>query len=327
MFAPPAVAGDLVYIGSCSGTFFALDIRTGDPRWTYDVRKDGKQTSFHGAILVEKNAVLFGTDMSCATDAIGHVYAAHPQDGRILWKWRSRTGVSTNLLRTRASVCFGTTFGEWGCLDPRTGALRWKTSPARTTCELPTWADTDGERLFVVMPDGALAALRSSNGAVIWKRSLGGRATTSPIVVKGVVHVGASDNRMYSLKAANGDVLHSVAVDGRPAGRPAMTKDGLLFFIERPSAPKGALVALDAKGAKLRWSRDHARGFASEEPHVWRDEIVTGDCSGAIHAFALADGSPRWQMNVAGCIRSISSAGDALFFGAQEGMVYAAGAE
>lgn len=324
MFVPPAVAGDLVFVGSCSGTFYAIDWRTGRRRWSYDIRKDGKQISFHGAILIDRNTVLFDTDLSCAAGGIGHVYAAERGSGRILWKYRSPVGVSSNLLRTRSSVCFGTMTAEWGCLDPATGAVRWKVAPVgKRPCELPIWADTDGQSLFVISADGAVISLRASDGKVRWTRALGGRATTSPVVTQNVVHVGAGDGRVYSLEATTGRVVHSVPVGGQPVGRPTMGREGLFFLIEKATKPRGLLIMLDRAGKQIKWSREHDRTFASEQPHLWRDVVVSGDCAGVVTAFAVADGKPRWKTEVKGCIRSISSSAELLFLGAQEGMVYA----
>lgn len=94
-------------------------------------------------------------------------------------------------------------------------------------------------------------------------------------------------------------------------------------FAEKPVKPKGLLVMLDRAGTKVEWAREHDRTFASEQPHVWRDVVVAGDCAGGITAFAAADGALRWKTDVTGCIRSIASSGELLFVGAQEGMVYA----
>lgn len=325
MFAPPAVAGNLVFVGSCSGKFYALDWRTGALSWSYDIRQDGKQMSFHGAMFIDKTQVLFGADLSCAADGIGHVYAADRESGRILWKYRSPVGVSSNLVRTHSSLCFGNTAAEWGCLDPTDGGLRWKAGPvaSKSPCEMPMWADTDGERLFVVAADGAVIALRASDGGVLWKRQLRSQATTSPVIAQGVLHIGAANDRIYSLKAATGRILHSLRVAGKPIGRPTIGPQGLYFFIEKDTKPKGLLVALDPTGKEVKWSREHARSFASEQPHIWRDVIVTGDCAGAINAFSVADGTSQWQMNVVGCVRSIGSSREFLFVGAQEGTVYA----
>jgi len=62
VFVSPAVAGDLVYVGSCSGTYFALNRSTGARRWTYDTRQDGDAAQFHGNPLITDDLVVTGSD-------------------------------------------------------------------------------------------------------------------------------------------------------------------------------------------------------------------------------------------------------------------------
>ena len=291
-------------------------------QWSYDIRQDGKQTSFHGAMLTAKNMVLFGTDHSCAPGGIGHVYALAQDSGRVLWKHRSAVGVSSNLVRTRSSICFGTTSAEWGCVDPNSGKLRWKNAPVGIRdCDLPIWADSNNDSVFVVARDGAVVALRASDGRIRWKRTLGARATTSPAVSRDVLYVGAADKRVYTLEAKTGRVLHSVDVGAEPFDRPVITEQALFFLTRAAAHPKGGLVALDGQGAGIQWSQPHQRTF--ESPVVWRDVVVVVDCGGEVHAFARADGAPRWRTKVRGCLRSIGTSADLIFLGAQEGTVYA----
>ena len=54
--------GEVVLIGSCAGTFYALDKKTGEVRWSYDIKKDGDQTSFHGNPLITEDLIIIGTD-------------------------------------------------------------------------------------------------------------------------------------------------------------------------------------------------------------------------------------------------------------------------
>lgn len=81
MFSVPAVAGDSVFVGSCSGVFYALNKTTGQLQWSYDITKDGKQISFHGNPLITGDLILIGTDRSCEPDGVGHVYAFDRRTG------------------------------------------------------------------------------------------------------------------------------------------------------------------------------------------------------------------------------------------------------
>lgn len=76
--------GDSLFIGSCKGSFYAINKSSGAVRWSYDIRNDGNQQSFHGDPLVAGDLILVGTDKSCAPDGIGHVYAFDRATGNAL---------------------------------------------------------------------------------------------------------------------------------------------------------------------------------------------------------------------------------------------------
>ncbi|MFQ5602719.1 MAG: PQQ-binding-like beta-propeller repeat protein [bacterium] len=60
MFVTPEVSGELLYVGSCSGKFYALDTVSGEMVWRYDIQQDGDQTRFpasaSGAFRVRSKA-------------------------------------------------------------------------------------------------------------------------------------------------------------------------------------------------------------------------------------------------------------------------------
>lgn len=62
---------ETVFVGSCAGIFYALNKATGELRWSYDIRKDGKQISFHGNPLIVDDMILIGTDHNCVPDGVG----------------------------------------------------------------------------------------------------------------------------------------------------------------------------------------------------------------------------------------------------------------
>ncbi len=125
-------------------------------QWSYDIRKDGKQQSFHGEPLVTNNLILIGTDRSCDPEGIGHVYAFERDTGRVIWKYRS-TSVPTDIVQLNSDVYFGSFQDKWSSVDLRTGNLNWSfsTGALNKNCDPPKAPVIDKSRLFVSGLDGS----------------------------------------------------------------------------------------------------------------------------------------------------------------------------
>jgi outer membrane protein assembly factor BamB len=67
------------------------DRQSGQRRWSYDIKKDGNQNSFHGNPLITDDLILIGTD-----GAMGHVYAFERATGKVVWKHAITRSVSGN---------------------------------------------------------------------------------------------------------------------------------------------------------------------------------------------------------------------------------------
>jgi outer membrane protein assembly factor BamB len=93
VFSSPTVVGKLLFVGSCSGNFYALNRDTGGVRWSYNIKQDGDQTSFHGDPLVAGDLILIGTDAGRQ----GHVYAFERTTGKVRWKYRVPSGVADDV--------------------------------------------------------------------------------------------------------------------------------------------------------------------------------------------------------------------------------------
>ena len=182
MFSTPTVVGDLLFIGSCAGTFYAINKDTGQVQWAYDIRKDGKQQSFHGDPLLTKDLVLVGSDRSCDPDGIGHVYAFERNSGKVRWKYRS-TSVPTDIVLLGSNVYFGSFQDKWSSVDLHTGSLKWNfsTGASNKDCALPKAPVTDKNRLFIAGLDGVIYSLDASSGRVIWKRKLSAAPSTARV--------------------------------------------------------------------------------------------------------------------------------------------------
>ena len=318
----PTVVGKTLLIGSCAGTFYALDKATGDKRWTYDIRPDGKQTSFHGDPLVDNDSILVPTDYSCAPDGIGHLYSFNILDGAVRWKYDSPVGLSTNVVRIGSKAWVGTVVGDWVQVSASSGGINSIVpSPLpKGACELPKWLATTNDSVVAVGKDNFVYALSNRTGRILWKIKLPADPSTSPAVEGSEVLVGARDKHIYRLSARDGKIKSSFAVNGIPVGRPLVVGD-VTFFILDSDANRGMVTAFTRSGAL--WSAELQKQQSSEHPYAWNGKIVIGDCSGTVTALDEDTGKFAWAVQLAGCIRSVGGDKTSLYVGAQEGTVFA----
>lgn len=324
MFSVPAVAGDSVFVGSCSGTFYALNKATGQLRWSYDIVKDGKQRSFHGNPLIAGDLILIGTDQACDPDSIGHVYAFERSTGRVRWKYKS-TSVPTDIVQVGSKIYFGSFQDRWSAVTLQNGALSWEfsTGMSNPDCILVRSPVTDERHVYITGLDGIIYSFDALSGRIIWKRKLPAVPSTALVLKDKSLFVGTSDKRIHRVNSQTGETQAEIAVDAQPVGRPALTADALFFFLENSSERVGYIVSVSPDLAKVRWTQKSSPDWASERPHVTRGLVLAGNCRGELAAFRASDGAPQWKVNLKGCIRSIGDSGDTLFAGVQEGTVYA----
>jgi eukaryotic-like serine/threonine-protein kinase len=316
--------GELLFIGSCAGNFYAINKATGQLQWSYDIRQDGKQQSFHGNPLVTDDLILIGTDKSCDPEGIGHVYAFERLNGKVRWKYRS-TSVPTDIVQLNSNVYFGSFQDNWSSIDLHTGSLKWSfsTGASNKDCNLPRSPLIFKDRLIISGLDGIIYSLDASSGRVSWKRKLAAAPSTALFLKDNKIYVGTNDQRIYRLNAETGAIVSELALEAKPMGRLAFANDSLFMFLENVSERVGYIISVDSKLTGLHWKRRSSPEWASESPHLWRESVVAGNCRGEIAAFRVMDGEPQWNLSLKGCIRSIGSSGSMLFAGVQEGAVYA----
>ncbi len=316
--------GDVLFIGSCAGNFYAINKTTGQVQWSYDIRKDGKQQSFHGDPLVTNDVILIGTDRSCDPEGVGHVYAFERDSGKVRWKYRS-TSVPTDIVQLNSNVYFGSFQDQWSSVDLHTGGLNWSfsTGALNKDCDLPKGPVTDGNSLFIAGLDGVIYSLDALSGRVSWKRKLVAAPSTALFLRDKSLYIGTNNQRIYRLNADTGAVMSELAVEARPVRRLAFANDSLFMFLENASERVGYIVSVDSKLAGVRWKQKLSPAWASQRPHLFKELVVAGNCRGGMAAFRATDGEPQWNLSLKGCITSIGSAGDMLFAGVQEGTLYA----
>ena len=327
MFSTPTVDGDLVYIGSCAGIFYALEARSGKVRWSYDIRKDGSQNSFHGNPLVTNDLILVGTDGGTK----GHIYAFEKNTGKAAWKYEATSesgfgrGVGTDIVRLGERV-YGVALGdELVCLDLRTGRLNWSFRKPFSEQAWSTAPATSGNRIYFGAINGTMYGLDAASGAVIWSRDLDARISTSPVIVGNDLYVGTAGHFIYRLRPEKGEVISKLELETIPVG-PLTPAGGMLLTMLNPRGGAGTskrLVCIDPSRMKVIWSQGSTSDWTMRQPLVLSSTVLAGNEAGELAAFRLNDGTAQWTRQFKGTIRSIGNSANVLYVGTLQGTVYA----
>ena len=130
---PPPIAGDTLYVGSYDGKFYALDRRTGAPRWKFATGGERRfeAKGLHG--MQPKNQTFADPfDMFLSSPVVadgvvyfgsgdGNVYALDAAPGDLRWKFRTGDVVHASPAYADGVVYVGSWDSYFYALDARTG--------------------------------------------------------------------------------------------------------------------------------------------------------------------------------------------------------------
>lgn len=307
--------GELLIVSSCNGLIRALDKQTGQVRWSYDIRKDGDQTEFHGDPLVTEKLIIVSTD-----GKMGHVYAFERLTGAVRWKYRVEwRGLSSDVVRSGDHIYAVTLDDELVCLNLESGAAMWtfRSGGLPKSFYWNSSPTVTNDRAYFGGLDGIVYALDARSGKLIWKTDLGARVSSSVASHGRDIYVGAANRHLYRLDADSGKVLADLAVDGEPRWRLIVASDALLAFL----GPQ-TLASFDLSLKGMRWSAKASKNWTSARPYIWRDTVLAGDGHELI-AFQARDGARAWSSELPETIRGIGVSDDVLYVGTMKGPVYA----
>jgi len=206
--APP-VAGDLLLVGSCSGIFYALDKRTGEPLWSYDTALDGEPAEFHGDPAVLGDRVV----TSCDRTSLAHTYAFRLDTGEVAWK-QPRAALFSDVAGLGRLAVGRRWNGDLIVLDSAHGDIRWSVGPSDYTYRHGpdlSPVERDGVLYFGGV-DGHVYAVDGAGSDVRWSTDLHDAFTTSPATDGVDLYIGVAGHRVYRLDAATGETVWALAL-------------------------------------------------------------------------------------------------------------------
>jgi outer membrane protein assembly factor BamB len=315
----PAVAGDRLFVGACSGVFYALDKKSGHVLWSYNIKQDGNQSSFHGDILLVDRYVLVGTDRGTDPAGEGHLYAFDKANGKVLWKYLAAPGVSTDLLLDGPDIIAYAANGELISLDLRSGKQIWKRKITEQNSDhyLPP-PILHHHVVFAGSVDGNVMAVRAKDGTLLWKQTIEPRAYLEPVAIGNQICVVSTAKYLYRLDSGSGRVLKTMTFESVPSFLPAQARDSILLqFANR------TLKRISRKG--ILWSQSASGELTTHRPLLLDDQVVVADESGRVMALQLADGTIQWSADFGHLKAPITTIGadlNMLYVGTQDGTLY-----
>ena len=312
--------GELVYIGSCSGTLFALDRHDGRTRWSHDVKPNGRPTSFHGDALVVENLIVIGTDGGNQQDHGSHIWACALDSGAVRWACAVEDGIVSDIIRAGDRLVAITRADSLLCLDLASGRRLWSFAGRVDGSEfefLYRSPAVAGPRAFFGDAGGNVHALDLVSGRSLWTRPLGAAISTGILAIGDELVLADEHGTVHRLDQTTGAARTVIPLGDTFKGPPITVGDSLVVF-----AGDRAIVCLDLATARVRWTRIFA-SLSSSRPYLWRGAVLAATVKGELVAFRASDGMPLWSHAFVGKIRGIGHDDRTLYLGTQEGMIYA----
>ena len=264
----PALAGDVLHLGTDDGEVVGIDVRDG--REAYRLKAGALVRS---SPIVHDGRVLVGV---MDTKDAGSLVAVDAAKGKLLWR-RKLGAVFSSPTLAGALVLVGSDDGALHAIEPERGTLTWS---HRLGERVRATAAVSGELAVVSDFEGRLVAVRLEDGGRLWLRELGQPVYSSAALAAGLVVVGCHDGSVQGLSLATGEPRFRVETRGPVVSSPVALGDRFLA-----ASTDGDLYLLDARGQVLLRTTVAREGLQSS-PAFDETVLVLGSARG-LHAFKI----------------------------------------
>jgi outer membrane protein assembly factor BamB len=285
MYAPVVGSGDIVYVGTNDGYFYALDPDSGVPMWEYP---NGNWT----AAAIDGDGYIYKTigGGQYDTNAIDCIDA----NGAMEW----RLGMPGYGNFTSVAYRNGTAYFAWPynrnvyALDASNGTALWSARVGNGQFSTP--AVSPQGTVFVGSENGSLYALDGENGSLLWTYDTGHPIWTwaSPLVgPDGAIYIGSDG--LHTVKSVDGTLLWRNTEVGEVYGSLALGADGTLFCGSRD----GYAYAVSSADGLTQWRFEI--GSSDSSPAIdGANTVYIGSHDGYLYALDGDSGALRWRYSI-----------------------------
>jgi alpha-amylase len=222
----------VVYFGSTSGDFYALQAVDGKEKWKYHTNG-----TIISSPVVADGIVLFGS-------SDGFAYALDAGTGKVKWMYVAEGNIVSSPAVADGVVYIGSESEQRSlhAVDLQTGKAIWKTPAGSIISSL---AVKDGV-IYGASVTGTLFAGKVEDAIPLWSNERMGVVISSPAITDELVIYGDMEGKIYAVDRQSGKDRWSLQTNGEVWSSPAVA--GNTVFI---GSADGYLYALDSRGPKL----------------------------------------------------------------------------
>ncbi len=271
------VAGETIYAGSVDRKVYAVDLASGQLRWS----------SRLGGIIGGGVLVVGDTVYAASGRPEGKLYALDAHTGQRLW--RSKTGtISAPLALVDGTLVAETQRGEVLGLDPVAGTVRWRRIVGFS--RIPAIAADSGT--LVVATIDSLFRLATRDGKVVRRARSPGAIVSPWLEHRGLLVAGTTDSGVVAIAPDDLRPRWRAALDAPVLGTPAAQGDTLYAASRRGTlyriAPDSVPVATPI--AELDWP-------VTSSVTVLDGLVLLGGADGTLRALR-PDGTEAWRLQL-----------------------------
>jgi outer membrane protein assembly factor BamB len=226
----PVISGNILYCGSSSTNFFAIDAENGKVLWKYKTGHIIRSTP-----VVNSSIVFFG-------GFDGYFYALDAASGKEIWKYKipqpnySRCGeIQSSAAVSGGKVIFGSRDGMVHALDLKTGKEIWSNNHEGSWV-IATPVITDSLVITASSDAHFVNAVNVNSGKELWRYNTRFNVFATPVVSSGKVYCGEGnaysffeDAYFFELDQKTGKELWRLKTDGQVWSSP-ITAGGTIYF-------------------------------------------------------------------------------------------------
>ncbi|CAD6491053.1 MAG: Outer membrane protein assembly factor BamB [Candidatus Argoarchaeum ethanivorans] len=270
----PAISGDRIFVGSCTGDLYCVNASDGATIWHETIETSPNWYETGDSPLVYEDKVF----ISGFSDGTLHAFDF---DGNELWNVTTGGGIGSY---TSPAASDGRIFFAGGdpalyCVNISDHSILWRFNTSDDVTTTP--AIKDGVVFFAT--ESRMYAVDMEEGEM-WNCSLT-VTFSSPAVAYGNVYIGSDEKRFYCFNASNGDEVWNRSVNDVIRSSPAVA-DGTVYF--GTNTGHGTVYALDATDGTLRWSYDTGN-YIMSSPSISDGILFIGSDTGYLYAFGTPD--------------------------------------